>query len=42
MVQYNYRTGLLKAGDKFKMVIDSREDDVILYVDNLSIEYAKE
>jgi len=30
------------AGDKFKMVIDSREDDGILYVDNLSIEYAKE
>ena len=41
-VQYNYRTGLLKAGEKFKMVIDSREDDDILYVDNLSIEYAKE
>ena len=41
-VQYNYQTGLLKAGDKFKMVIDSREDDDILYVDNLSIEYAKE
>lgn len=41
-VQYNYRTGLLKAGDKFKLVIDSREDDDILYVDNLSIEYAKE
>ena len=31
-----------EAGDKFKMVIDSREDDDILYVDNLSIEYAKE
>ena len=41
-VQYNYRTGLLKAGDKFKMVIDSREDVGILYVDNLSIEYVKE
>lgn len=41
-MQYNYQTGLLKAGDKFKMVIDSREDDDILYVDNLSIEYAKE
>ena len=38
----SYRTGLLEAGNSFKVGIESRSDNEMLYIDNLSIEYVKE
>lgn len=41
-VRHSYRTGLLKVGNAFKVGIESKADDGLLYIDNLSIEYVKE